>query len=191
MPSSRSAWRRPALRLCAPFAKPGLRHSGLTVRDRTLTVQLASEADVGAAQRALADILAQQSGGPSPTPIFVAQAEGTRLLLTLSEQGLTDLSSKAVQQSIAIVRRRIDETGVSEPVVARQGQNRVLVELPGVSDPGRIKRLLGSTAKMTFRLVAPSGAQQDAETEVLPLVDKAGGQRTIAVRRQIEVDGPT
>ena len=83
------------------------------------------------------------------------------------------MATKAVEQSVSIVRRRIDETGVNEPVVARQGRDRILVELPGVSDPDRIKRLLGSTAKMTFRLVAPEGAPADAETELLPYAEKA------------------
>jgi SecD/SecF fusion protein len=87
------------------------------------------------------------------------------------------------------VRRRIDETGVNEPVVARQGRDRILVELPGVSDPGRIKRLLGSTAKMTFRLVAPEGARADADTELLPYVEGRHDQEPIAVRRRIDVDG--
>ena len=87
------------------------------------------------------------------------------------------------------MRRRIDETGVNEPVVARQGRDRILVELPGVSDPGRIKRLLGSTAKMTFRLVAPEGARADADTELLPYVEGRHDQEPIAVRRRIDVDG--
>jgi SecD/SecF fusion protein len=163
-----------------------IRHNGLVVRDRTLTIQLQNEADGPAAEKALADLLGAKSEGPSAGPLYSLAQDGARLLLTLTDQGLTDLTSKAVQQSVAIVRRRIDETGVNEPVVARQGQNRVLVELPGVSDPGRIKRLLGSTAKMTFRLVA----EGESDTDLLPLADKSGARgRTISVRRQVEVDG--
>lgn len=168
----------------------GIRHSGLAARDRTLTLQLTSEADRPRAEKALAELIGTRSEGASQAPVYDVVTDGTRLALTLTEQGLSDIASKAVQQSIAIVRRRIDETGVSEPVVARQGQNRVLVELPGVSDPGRIKRLLGSTAKMTFRLVAQGTTAADADTELLPLADKnGGGPRTIAVRRHVEVDG--
>jgi SecD/SecF fusion protein len=165
----------------------GLRHGGLFARDRTLTLQLLDEADVIKAEKALADIIAARSEGPSKAPLLTEKVEGTRLMVTLSEPGVADLTSKAVQQSIAIVRRRIDDTGVSEPIVARQGQNRVLVELPGVSDPGRIKRLLGSTAKMTFHLVAASAS--DPDTELLPLTDKGGGLRSIPVRRHVELDG--
>ena len=58
-----------------------------------------------------------------------------------------------MEQSIEIVRRRVDETGVAEALVARQGQNRILVQLPGVEDPNRIKELIGQTARMTFHLL--------------------------------------
>jgi SecD/SecF fusion protein len=168
----------------------GIRHNGVTARDRMLTIQLPSDADVPRAEKALADLIGARSEGTARAPLYGETVDGSRITLTLTEAGLVDMTSKAVQQSIAIVRRRIDETGVSEPMVARQGQNRVLVELPGVSDPGRIKRLLGSTAKMTFRLVAQGNAAADTDTELLPLVDKhGGGQRTIAVRRAVEVDG--
>lgn len=167
-----------------------VRHSGLFVRDRALTIQLQNEADRPAAEKALADLIGAKSDGVSTAPRYTVRADGPRLVLTLTEQGVADLASKTVQQSVAIVRRRIDETGVNEPVVARQGQNRVLVELPGVSDPGRIKRLLGSTAKMTFRLVAEGASANALDTELLPLTDKGAGRpRTIAVHRQIEVDG--
>jgi preprotein translocase subunit SecD len=69
-----------------------------------------------------------------------------------------------VEQSLEIVRRRIDESGVAEALIARQGQNRILVQLPGVDDPARIKDLLGRTARMTFHLVdeAASLAGRDA-----------------------------
>ena len=59
----------------------------------------------------------------------------------------------AVQQSIEIVRRRIDETGVVDPQITQQGDTRIVVQLPGISDPNRIKELLGKTAHMTFQLV--------------------------------------
>ena len=164
-------------------------HRGLGILDQGVSVQLASEQDVAAARKALADLLQTRSEGSANVLLFDQKVDGTRLILTLSPAALTDLATKAVGQSVSIVRRRIDETGVNEPVVARQGRDRILVELPGVSDPDRIKRLLGSTAKMTFRLVAPEGAQADAETELLPYAEGGRGAERIAVRRHIEVDG--
>lgn len=172
------------------FRAAGLRHGGIAVRDRALVIQLSNEADRPGAEKALADLTGLRGDAPSSVPIYTVRAEANRLTIALTDQGLADLTRKAVEQSVSIVRRRIDETGVNEPVVARQGQNRVVVELPGVSDPGRIKRLLGSTAKMTFRLVAEGATGADAETELLPLTDKGAGRaRTIPVRRQVEIDG--
>jgi SecD/SecF fusion protein len=164
-------------------------HRGLGVIDQGVSVQLASEQDVAVARKALADILQTRTEGSANVLLFDQRIDGTRLILTLSPAALTDIAGKAVQQSVSIVRRRIDETGVNEPVVARQGRDRILIELPGVSDPDRIKRLLGATAKMTFRLVAPQGAQADAEAELLPYAERGQTTERLAVRRHVEVDG--
>ncbi len=72
----------------------------------------------------------------------------------LSKFGVISIKSSAVNQSIEIVRRRIDETGTKEPSILRRGNNRILVELPGIKDPDRIKDLLGKTAELSFRLVS-------------------------------------
>ena len=73
----------------------------------------------------------------------------------LSEAGIRDRVTAAIDQSLEIVRHRIDEVGVAEPTIQRMGADRILVQLPGIQDPGRIKALLGSTAKMTFHLLSP------------------------------------
>ena len=114
-------------------------HSGLVVRDQGVSVQFPTEADVATARKALTDVLETRTA--ANTPLFISNIDGTVLTLTLSPAALTDMASKAVEQSVSIVRRRIDETGVNEPVIARQGRDRIIVELPGVSDPDRIKRL--------------------------------------------------
>src|SRR5262245_56606898 len=169
--------------------KAGIRYNDLAVREHSVTVQFATAEDLAAARKALSDLLEATTNGRTPARILSQSTEGLRLTLTLSPQALADMAAKVVEQSVSIVRRRIDETGVNEPVVARQGQGRILVELPGVSDPARIKRLLGSTAKMTFRLVAPEGSLADADTELLPYPEDGQGARRIAVRRYIDVDG--
>ena len=71
----------------------------------------------------------------------------------LSRHGILNLRSAAVDQSIEIVRRRIDEIGTKEPSILKRGSNRILVELPGIKNPERVKELLGKTAELTFRLV--------------------------------------
>ncbi|WP_149537950.1 protein translocase subunit SecD [Siccirubricoccus phaeus] len=134
------------------------------------------------------------STGTSVPDIEVATAEDGTVTATLTEAGLRAKATGAVEQSIEIVRRRIDETGVSEALIARQGQSRILVQLPGVEDPGRIKELLGKTARMTFHLLdesanplsptPPPGVMFLAAERPVP-----GQQDRFAVRRRVEVDG--
>jgi SecD/SecF fusion protein len=171
------------------LSKAQVPHAGLGVLSRGVTVQLGSEQQVPAARKALADILRTRSDGSANVPLLEERVEGTRLILTLSSAAVFDMASKAVDQSVSIVRRRIDETGVNEPVVARHGRDRILVELPGISDPDRIKRLLGSTAKLTFRMVARDVTQEDADTELLPYAENGRRSGKIAVLRRVEVDG--
>ncbi|MBT3792949.1 MAG: protein translocase subunit SecD [Rhodospirillales bacterium] len=76
-----------------------------------------------------------------------------KLTIRYTVEALRERRNQALNQSIEIVRRRVDEYGTSEPTIQRQGLDRILVQLPGVDDPERIKRLIGRTAKMTFHLV--------------------------------------
>jgi protein-export membrane protein SecD len=71
-----------------------------------------------------------------------------------SKYGLLTINNSALKQSIEIVRRRIDDVGTKEPTILQRGEKRILVELPGLKDPERIKNLLGKTAQLNFRLIA-------------------------------------
>ena len=79
---------------------------------------------------------------------------GSSLELTFSKQGLVELKTSSQDQALEIVRRRIDEVGTNEPNILKRGNDRVLVELPGLDDPMRIKSLLGKSANLTFRFVS-------------------------------------
>ena len=79
---------------------------------------------------------------------------GNSLELNFSKQGLVELKNSSQDQALEIVRRRIDEIGTNEPNILKRGNDRVLVELPGLDDPKRIKSLLGKTANLTFRFVS-------------------------------------
>ncbi|MBN9525656.1 MAG: protein translocase subunit SecD [Alphaproteobacteria bacterium] len=134
-------------------------------------------------------------GQQKPELSFASTPDG-EITVTLTEEAIVDKSRKAVEQSIEIVRRRIDETGVSEPQIARQGQDRILIQLPGVQDPERIKRLLGQTAKMSFRMVDTSANPNDRTpppgSDFLEVEGEKGpnGQlNRIAVRKKVEVAG--
>ncbi len=87
------------------------------------------------------------------------------LQLTLSEAEMQEIREYAVRQNLTTVRNRVDELGVAEPLVQRQGANRIVVELPGVQDTAEAKRILGQTANLEFRLAAePNAARATVET---------------------------
>ncbi|WP_440651395.1 protein translocase subunit SecD [Candidatus Pelagibacter sp. HIMB1495] len=78
---------------------------------------------------------------------------GINLKVSFSRQGIINLKNSSQDQAIEIVRRRVDEVGTNEPNILKRGNDRILVELPGLDDPQRIKSLLGKTANLTFRFV--------------------------------------
>ena len=78
---------------------------------------------------------------------------GINLKVSFSRQGVINLKNSSQDQAIEIVRRRVDEVGTNEPNILKRGNDRILVELPGLDDPQRIKSLLGKTANLTFRFV--------------------------------------
>ena len=84
----------------------------------------------------------------------------------LSEYGIVLLNSSSLDQAVEIVRRRVDETGTNEPNILKRGNNRILVELPGLDNPTRIKLLLGKTANLTFQIVS-SNENDSFGTELL------------------------
>ena len=76
------------------------------------------------------------------------------VVINFSNYGLVSLNNAALKQSIEIIRRRIDDVGTKEPTILQRGDKRILVELPGIDNPERVKELLGKTAQLTFRLVS-------------------------------------
>lgn len=106
-----------------------------------------------------------------------------------SEQALNELKLKAVDQSIEIVRRRIDETGTNEPSIQSQGVDRIAVQLPGEQNPERIKALLGKTAKLSFHLVDSRTTAADARRGKLSnssrLINSAEGETLVIGRKPV------
>ena len=137
--------------------------------------------------------------GGAATDIEVESADDGNVTIALTDEAIQEARNSAVEQSIEIVRRRIDETGVREPTIQRQGADRILVQLPGIDDPERIKRLLGRTAKMVFRLVDVSTPVTDARRGGLPggselldsadELDSAGIPLQYVVRKRVMVSG--
>lgn len=106
-----------------------------------------------------------------------------RVSATLTDKGITAIETQVVNQSIEIVRRRVDETGTKEPVIQRQGSERIVLQLPGENDPSRIKTLLGKTAKLTFQMVDTAGGMSAMRLKM----HDGGGE--IAVNRRALVTG--
>ena len=91
--------------------------------------------------------------------------------ISFSKFGLLTINNSALKQSIEIVRRRIDDVGTKEPTILQRGDKRILVELPGLKDPERIKALLGKTAQLNFRLVS-----ENKEFGTDELISENGGK---------------
>ncbi len=156
-----------------------------------ILLKLRDPAQQGAAITALRPLISTEGPTGAPDLAIAAQPDGS-ITLTLSEVALSARAESAVQQSIEIVRRRIDETGVVDPQITRQGEDRIVVQLPGISDPNRIKELLGKTAHMTFHLVdetanPAAGTVAPPGSEFLPMQDNPGER--IGVRKRVDVDG--
>ncbi|MDX1597312.1 MAG: protein translocase subunit SecD [Marinobacter sp.] len=109
-----------------------------------------------------------------------------KLVLSLSEQEVKAIQDYALEQNLTTIRNRVNELGVAEPLVQRQGADRIIVELPGVQDTAQAKRVLGATANLEFRLEARQDAPS-SETEVFPFRDQP--QRTARLEREIIVTG--
>ena len=86
------------------------------------------------------------------------QVKDNQIVIKLDETYKKSIQDSAIKQSLEIVRKRIDESGTKEPLIQRSGKKRILLQLPGVKDPERIKELLGKTAKLTFHLVDTENA---------------------------------
>ncbi|MBR0559648.1 protein translocase subunit SecD [Neokomagataea anthophila] len=117
---------------------------------------------------------------------FQVTAAGERIDLVLQHDAMLARARDAVAQSIEIVRRRIDATGAIDPSIAREGDDRIVVELPGVSDPERIKTLLGTTARLTFRLLAPNPTAASPGSTML---EDISTHTQLAVQDHVDVDG--
>ncbi|WP_417793168.1 protein translocase subunit SecD [Terasakiella pusilla] len=161
-----------------------IRYTGLGVKDDAVSVQIPKNEQIEQAY----DLLRKLDTGAETV------TEGHKISISLTEQAIIDAKRSAVEQSIEIVRRRIDETGTKEPNIQRQGDERILIQLPGIDNPEDVKKLLGKTAKMTFHLVNHNVSAEDLVSGRLPpgtiaLPDAQNEQRLIAVRRKVEVSG--
>ena len=167
-----------------------VKYRGLGAKGTTTSFTL-----VDSAQSSQALELLDQLNVNPITPDFEISQSGSRVDIQLTDGAETQLKVNAVQQSVEIIRRRIDEVGTREPTIQQQGIDRVLVQVPGEKNPDAIKRLLGQTAKMNFHLVdldtsvaqALSG-NLPAGSELMESLDDQGASQVV-VRKRVEVSG--
>ena len=177
------------------------RFSGIQVRDGGIEVRITDPADIDAARDALGDLAAPVTSGALGGQVQSIEIDeiGNQILrLTYTDVAINERQSQVVQQSIEVIRNRIDELGTRSPTIQRQGRDRIVVQVPGEDDPGRLQSLLQTTAKLTFRMVNSSVSETELlrgrvppGTEILYEEPDMEGQspRPWAVEKRIMVDG--
>lgn len=153
----------------------------LSVTPNGARVQLRDAADAEAVRKAIATL-------DNTLSITV---KGDTVDASFSDMAMTQVRTDVINQSLEIVRRRMDEMGTNEPIIQRQGDDRIVVQLPGLDDPARIKELLGRTAKLSFHLVnmdvMSSNVRGTGGDMILPMAEQPG--QTMAVERRAVLTG--
>jgi preprotein translocase subunit SecD len=163
--------------------------TGRAIHGNGVEVRITRESDVENALSKLRE-LSQPVGGvlgsTGQRSIDIAESGGL-ITLTPSDAALTERVRQAVDQSIQIIERRVNELGLVEPTIQRQGASRILVQVPGLQDPSRLKEILGKTAKLDFRMVDESmtaeqalASHPPADSEVL---DGESGEKYLIEKR--------
>lgn len=101
-------------------------------------------------------------------PALAFEVNGNVVTVTVPEAELRQIASSAIEQNITTLRNRVNQLGVAEPIIQRQGEDRIVVQLPGVQDTAEAKRLIGATATLEFRAVVDGDAQDAQRTGVVP-----------------------
>ena len=126
--------------------------------DGTIQTVLADEADVSRAMQLMA----------ADQPMLTRSVSGNRITTRLPDSEIDQIALDAIDQNITTLRNRVDEVGVAEPVIQRQGDDRVVVQLPGVQDTAEAKRMIGATATLAYHAVLDGDAYEAARTGVVP-----------------------
>ncbi len=169
------------------FSNPGVVGGDVSVR-------ITDPSQLDAARAALGKLGTLSQTGVRD--VLVTTGPDQQIVLSLSNQALAADASKAVEQSIEILRKRIDALGTKEPTIQRQGTDRIVIEVPGESDPERLKAVIGQTAKLTFQMVDETVAPGDIlqgrvppEDVVVPNGETGSPTPAYALQRRSVVTG--
>ncbi|MET0293997.1 MAG: protein translocase subunit SecD [Phenylobacterium sp.] len=159
----------------------------------TVSVRITDPAQLETAQRSLRRALATAvAGGSGRASLDVTTAPDQRIRLAFAKGAIEEEGRQAVSQSIEIIRRRVDSLGTREVSIAPQGSNRVVIQAPGVTDPQRLRDVIGKTAKLTFHMVDETADLSAAQAGRVPpgsMVLKDDQGAPIVVRRRALVTG--
>ena len=149
-------------------------YTGLVVRGNSVEVHIREPAHYSQALEKLRTLSQPLGGILSATGqrnIDVNDEGGGLIRLTISDPAIVERVRQAVDQSIEIIGRRVNELGTVEPLIQREGTDRILVQVPGLQDPTRLKQLLGKTAKLDFRMVDTGNSVEQALQGRIPAED--------------------
>ncbi len=164
----------------ALLRKERIRYRSLPQQDGRIQLGFADGAALEQAQRRVLQDF------PEIVPATVERSGQWVLQLAYGEARIREIRDYAIRQNLTTVRNRVNELGVSEPLVQRQGASRIVVELPGVQDTAEAKRILGKTASLEFRLAALTDAPR-ATTESFGFLD--GRRAPVALERNVIISG--
>ncbi len=198
-PSLEAEW----LQNLSQEARSALREARIETRSirregNSITVVVGDAAKRDAAREALAPLngLITTGLGTGGSELDVTTRGTDTVLLSPNAAGLASRMSNAVEQSLEVIRQRVDQVGVAEPTIQRIGSDRVLVQLPGEQDPSNLRALLGSTAKMSFHLLGREGEAgvrmvSDDEGQSYPVQDRVllSGDRLTDARVAFDPQG--
>ena len=161
---------------------------GIGIQGRTVQFRVPEQADRNRALpklRALANPSGSALGVVSAPPYEINEQPDGLVQIVVTDAGVNERVRRAVDQTIEVLRRRVDALGTTEPNIQRQGADRVLVQVPGLQDTNRLKEILGTTAKLEFRMVADAGANP-GDVDQLDQTDQPG---KIPVEKRVMVEG--
>lgn len=172
-------------------------YTGLATKNDNVEVRITKDTDLPTALtklRELSQPLGGLLGSNGQRSLDVTDAGGGVIRMTVPQAAVTDRIRQSVEQSIQIIERRVNELGTVEPLIQRQGIDRILVQMPGLQDPTRLKEILGKTAKMDFRMVDSSVPPDQAVQGRVPadsdvLMSSQTPKIPYVVKKQVLVSG--
>lgn len=147
------------------LVEANIRGANITASGDGVIIVLPDDSRAAEIQGEIGKLSAPTSNG---APDKTVSRRGAELRVNFTDEAVREVSTQAVEQSIGIITRRVDDMGTREPQISRQGENRIVVQAAGESDPEKLKSLIGQTAKLTFQMVDLSMSVQQAEVEGVP-----------------------